>query len=200
MDYAYGRVSASDQNLARQIEAFMAFGIKTENIYCDKLSGKDFERDSYKNLLKKLKQKDLLVIKSIDRLGRNYDAIISEWANITKKIGADLYVLDMPILDTRSKDETLIGRFIPDIVLQLLSFVAENERNNIKSRQKEGIEIAKANGVRFGRPIIPLDEELYKTLKEYTLGDVTLDNALAITQMKKSTFYYQLNKYKKRYS
>lgn len=150
--YAYARVSARDQNLVRQIEAFQAFDVDKKNIYSDKKSGKDFERKNYLRLLRKLKKGDLLVIKSIDRLGRNYKMITEEWRRITNEIEADILVLDMPLLDTRAKSDSLIGKFISDIVLQVLSFVAENERENIRARQAEGIALAKARGVRFGRP------------------------------------------------
>ena len=125
MIYAYARVSSRDQNLTRQLDAFAAFGVEKRNIYCDKKSGKNFERKGYLKLMRKLKKGDLLVIKSIDRLGRNYKMITDEWSNIVNKIGADILVLDMPILDTRSSENSLIGKFISDIVLQILSFVAE---------------------------------------------------------------------------
>ena len=140
--YAYARVSARDQNLDRQLKAFADFGVSGNRIYADKKSGKDFERKNYSKLLKRLRAGDLLVIKSIDRLGRNYNAIISEWSKIVNTIGADILVLDMPLLDTRTKSNTLVGKFISDIVLQVLSFVAENERENIRARQAEGIAAA----------------------------------------------------------
>ena len=140
--YAYARVSARDQNLTRQIEAFLAFGIERKNIFCDKKSGKDFDRSGYLRMLSRLKAGDLVIIKSIDRLGRNYAMITEEWRRITKKLQADILVLDMPLLDTRGKADNLIGKFISDIVLQVLSFVAENERENIRTRQAEGIAAA----------------------------------------------------------
>ncbi len=143
MQYGYARVSASDQNLGRQIEEFLKFGIEKNKIFCDKKSGKNFDRKEYTRLIRRLRAGDLLVVKSIDRLGRNYDMIIAEWKKITSKIGADILVLDMPLLDTRDKADNLIGKFISDIVLQLLSFVAENERINIRTRQAEGIALAK---------------------------------------------------------
>lgn len=146
--YAYARVSTKDQNLARQIEELKKY---TDKIYADKESGKDFERKEYKKMLKKLKQGDLVIIKSIDRLGRNYDMIIEQWRIITKEKGADIKVLDMELLDTTQK-HGLTGKFISDLVLQILSYVAETERVNIKQRQAEGIKIAKARGVKFGRP------------------------------------------------
>lgn len=136
--YAYARVSARDQNLDRQLKAFADFGVSGNRIYADKKSGKDFERKNYSKLLKRLRAGDLLVIKSIDRLGRNYNAIISEWSKIVNTIGADILVLDMPLLDTRTKSNTLVGKFISDIVLQVLSFVAENERENIPRKTSGG--------------------------------------------------------------
>ena len=159
MNYAYARVSAKDQNLQRQIAAFSEFGIEKSRIFSEKKSGKDFERKEYKRLLKKLNCGDLLVIKSIDRLGRNYSQIIEEWNRITNSIGADILVLDMPLLDTRTKADTLVGKFISDIVLQVLFFVAENERESIKARQAEGIKIAHQKGVRFSRPSFVYSEE-----------------------------------------
>lgn len=150
--YAYARVSSHDQNLARQHQAFLDFGVERKNIYSDRKSGKDFDRSSYRQLIKKLRHGDLLIVTSIDRLGRNYNEIIKEWERITKNIQADIRVLDMPLLDTRTKENGLIGQFISDFVLQILSFVAENERQNIHTRQAEGIALAKARGVRFGRP------------------------------------------------
>lgn len=159
----YNRVSSKDQNLSRQEEAFDLFA-KDNNIinyviYNDKQSGKDFERQGYQQMISELERGDLVVIKSIDRLGRSYDLIIEEWTRITKTIGADIVVLDMPLLDTRAKKDNLTGKFISDIVLQLLSYVAETERTNIKNRQREGIAIAKANGVKFGVSVKLQDEE-----------------------------------------
>ena len=149
--YGYIRVSTRDQNTDRQLIALKEYGIKPENILTDKMSGKDFNRPAYRRLLKRIHKGDCLVIKSIDRLGRNYKDIIKQWQHITKDIGADIKVLDMPILDTRQHKD-LLGTFISDMVLQLLSYVAENERVNIKQRQAEGIAAAKERGVRFGRP------------------------------------------------
>lgn len=153
--FNYCRVSSREQNLNRQEEAFETWckenNIDNYIVISDKVSGKNFERNGYQDLIRQLQQGDLVVIKSIDRLGRNYDLIIEEWTRITKTIKADIVVLDMPLLDTRSKKDNLTGKFISDIVLQLLSYVAENERNNIRQRQREGIDIALANGVKFGR-------------------------------------------------
>lgn len=196
MQYGYARVSASDQNLGRQIEQFIKFGIKKSRIFCDKKSGKDFERKEYARLIKRLKAKDLLVIKSIDRLGRNYEAIIEEWKKITTKIGADILVLDMPLLDTRDKADNLIGKFISDIVLQLLSFVAENERANIRSRQAEGIALAKEKGICFGRPKKEYTEMFVKVISMYNEKKILLSDALDLLDVKQSTFYYHLRKMK----
>lgn len=149
MKYAYIRVSTKDQNLDRQWEAIK--GVDADEVFADKQSGKDFDRPEYQKMLKKLKKDDLLYIKSIDRLGRNYDEILEQWRVLTKEKGIDIVVLDMPLLDTR-RGKDLLGTFLSDIVLQVLSFVAENERVNIKQRQMEGIAAAKAKGVKFGRP------------------------------------------------
>lgn len=194
--YAYARVSAHDQNLARQLDAFSAFGVENQNIYSDKKSGKDFERSEYKKLVKKIKKDDLLVIKSIDRLGRNYDQIIQEWEHITRTIGADILVLDMPLLDTRTKADTLVGKFISDVVLQVLSFVAENERANIKVRQKEGIASAKARGVSFGRPKREYDGEFMCVVDGYLKKKIPLQTALRKLHMKEENFYYHIRKIK----
>lgn len=194
MTYAYARVSAQDQNLSRQIEAFIKYGVEKNNIFCDKKSGKNFERANYKTLIDNLKKNDLLLIKSIDRLGRNYDQIISEWNKITNIIGADILVLDMPLLDTRTKSDTLVGKFISDVVLQILSFVAENERMNIKARQAEGIKIAKAQGIQFGRPQANYSRKFQTVAQKYLNNAMELRDALSALNMKKSTFYYHLRK------
>lgn len=197
MKYAYARVSTQDQNLIRQINAFLEFGIEKNCIFCDKKSGKDFERENYKKLIKKLKRNDLLVIKSIDRLGRNYNQIIAEWNIITNIIGADILVLDMPLLDTRTKAETLVGKFISDIVLQVLSFVAENERANIKARQAEGIKSAKERGIVFGRPKRIYTEEFLSIAYGYIQKRIPLRDALCQLNMKEENFYFHLRKIKR---
>ena len=193
-NYAYGRVSAKDQKLERQLDAFMRCGIAFNKIYCDKKSGKDFERDQYKKMIKKIKTGDLLVIKSIDRLGRNYDAIIIEWKHITQDVGADILVLDMPFLDTRTY-KNLIGRLIADIVLQLLSFVAENERENIRSRQAEGIAIAKQKGVRFGRPRVTIPSNFSEVAAAYLSRKISYAEALRLTNLRPTTFYRYIKGY-----
>ncbi len=199
MIYGYARVSSKDQNLDRQIEDFLKFGIDYKNIFSDKKSGKDFERKEYCKLIRKVKKGDLIVIKSIDRLGRSYDAIIEEWSRITNSINANILVLDMPILDTRSNENGLIGRFISDIVLQILSFVSENERNNIRIRQSEGIAIAKAKGIKFGRPKKELSEKYCHIAFLYIKREITLKQALNTLNITKNKFFYYLRIYKKEY-
>lgn len=196
--YAYARVSARDQNLQRQISAFIEYGIDKNRIFADKKSGKDFERKEYKRLVKKLKRGDLLVVKSIDRLGRNYDQIIAEWAFITNTIGADILVLDMPLLDTRTKSDTLVGKFISDIVLQVLSFVAENERENIKQRQADGIRIAKQNGVKFGRPRKEYSDLFLSVANDYLHKRISSKNAIKLLNIKRGNFYYHIKQIKSR--
>ena len=153
--YGYVRVSSVDQNEDRQLIAMNQLNVPEKNIYIDKQSGKDFERPEYKKLVKKIKEGDLLYILSIDRLGRNYDEIQKQWRILTKEIGIDICVIDMPLLDTRNGKD-LMGTFIADLVLQILSFVAQNERENIKKRQAQGIAAARAKGVKFGRPEVPM--------------------------------------------
>ena len=198
--YAYARVSARDQNLDRQIAAFEEFGVERDHIFSDKKSGKDFERKGYKRLLRKLKAGDLLVIKSIDRLGRNYDRIISEWTYITNTLGADILVLDMPLLDTRAKTDTLVGRFLSDVVLQVLSFVAQNERENIKARQAEGIRIAKQKGVKFGRPARTYSEHFLFVASDFLEKRVSSREAASELGISRENFYYHVKKIKSRLS
>ncbi|MCD7729245.1 MAG: recombinase family protein [Clostridia bacterium] len=195
--YGYARVSSRDQNLARQIAAFSEFGVKKRNIFSDKESGKNFERKNYLKLISRLKKGDLLVIKSIDRLGRNYNMILQEWTRITKKICADIVVLDMPLLDTRERADSLVGKFIADIVLQVLSFVAENERANIKVRQAEGIAEARKKGVKFGRPKTVYGNDFGKIAERYFIKEIDIDQALKLTGLKKSNFYYHIKQYRR---
>ena len=167
--YGYARVSSKDQNLDRQLDAFGAFGVPVEAVFTDKASGKDFERPEYRRLVRQLCEDDVLVVKSIDRLGRNYEEILEEWRVITKERKVAIVVLDMPLLDTRKKRDSVTSILIADIVLQLLSYVAQVERENIKQRQSEGIAAAQARGVRFGRP--PKKRPgIYETTKEAYLG------------------------------
>ena len=191
MNYAYARVSCKDQKLERQLIAFNDCNIAFTRIFCDKKTGENFERQNYKKLIKKLRYGDLLVIKSIDRLGRNYDCIIREWRRITKEIGADIYVIDMPLLDTR-RGKDLVGTFLSDIVLQVLSFVAENERDNIRQRQAEGIAAAKARGVRFGRPAVEPPENFESIVAQWQKGRLRFEDALAQCGMSSATFYRRL--------
>ena len=188
MVYAYIRVSTKYQNIDRQYEEIKALGISDKYIYVDKESGKDFKRTKYQKLIKKLKKDDLLIIKSIDRLGRNY-LILDEWTKITKTIEADIKVLDMPLLDTSIKDKNLVGKFISDIVLQVLSFVAENERTNIKQRQAEGIKAAKEKGVKFGRPKIMLPPIANNVLDKYLKRELTNTIAAKLVGVSRGTFF-----------
>lgn len=189
MIYGYIRVSTKNQNIDRQYEEIKKLNIDDKYIYIDKESGKDFDRTNYQRLIKKIKKDDLLIIKSIDRLGRNYEMIIEEWAKITKVIEADIKVLDMPLLDTRIEGNNLVGKFISDIVLQVLSFVAENERNNIRQRQAEGIRIAKEKGVKFGRPKIILPPFTNKILDKYINHEITNTKAASIIGVSRGTFF-----------
>ena len=185
--YGYVRVSTREQNEDRQLIALQEMSIPEENIFMDKQSGKDFDRPQYKRLLRKIKKDDLLCIKSIDRLGRNYGEILEQWRILTKEKGIDIVVLDMPLLDTR-RGKDLMGTFLSDIVLQVLSFVAENERTNIRQRQAEGIAAAKARGVRFGRPPGPLPENYHSAYQRWKAGAITGTAAAKECGMPLSTF------------
>lgn len=186
--YGYARVSTVGQNLDRQVDELREVGISSKNIYCDKQSGKDFERNSYKRLLKKLKKGDLLIIKSLDRLGRNYEEIIVEWRRITKEIKAHIRVLDMPLLDT-SQYKGLIGTFISDLVLQILSFVAQQNLDYIHQTQQEGIIKAKEKGIKFGRPRIEVDENFYLIHARWLNKELSANQAAEILGMSRRTFY-----------
>lgn len=187
--YGYVRVSSTSQNIERQMQEMYKLGLNDNQIFIDKQSGKDFERGEYQKLVKILKKGDLLFIKSIDRLGRNYKMIIEEWARITKQIEANILVIDMPLLDTRQQGENLVGRFISDIVLQILSFVAENERDNIKSRQAEGIRIAKEKGIKLGRPKLLIDSSFLELVKKQKLGQLTPSKAIKQSNLSRSSYY-----------
>lgn len=193
--YGYIRVSSTDQNEDRQLDAMQKVGVCEKNLFLDKQSGKDFQRPQYKKLLKKLKQGDLLYILSIDRLGRNYAEIQNQWRILTKEIGANICVIDMPLLDTRNGKD-LMGTFIADLVLQILSFVAQNERENIKKRQAEGIAAAKARGVQFGRPMLQAPEDFAKLLKAWEKKQITLAEASKQCHMSASTFYRRVREYR----
>lgn len=192
--YGYVRVSSKDQNEDRQMIALSEVGVPEKNIFVDKQSGKDFNRPKYKRLLKRLKTDDLLYIKSIDRLGRNYEEIQNQWRIITKDKKVDIVVLDMPLLDTR-RGKDLVGTFLSDIVLQVLSFVAENERSNIRQRQAEGIAAAKARGVRFGRPPATLPENFHQVYQLWKSGKITGLEAARMCDMPMSTFRYRAEIY-----
>ncbi|MBQ7932853.1 MAG: recombinase family protein [Clostridia bacterium] len=192
--YGYVRVSTREQNEDRQLIALREVGVEERNIFLDKQSGKDFERPQYRKLLRKLKRDDLLYIKSIDRLGRNYEEILQQWRLLTKDRGIDIVVLDMPLLDTR-RGKDLMGTFLSDIVLQVLSFVAENERTNIRQRQAEGIAAAKARGVKFGRPPKPLPEGFHDAYQRWKRGEITGTTAAKECGMPLSTFRYRAEIY-----
>lgn len=186
--YGYVRVSTKEQNEDRQLIALKEFPVTEENIYMDKLSGKDFNRPQYKKLLKKIRYGDLLVIKSIDRLGRNYEEILVQWRVITKEKQADIVVLDMPLLDTRKAGNDLIGTFVADLVLQILSYVAQTERENIHQRQMEGIAAAKLRGVRFGRPRKTVPEEFWKLKTDWENQKITSREAARQLSIAQDTF------------
>ena len=190
--YGYIRVSSRDQNEDRQMDALQSLVTK-KNIYIDKQSGKDFDRPQYKKLVRKLKKDNLLYIKSIDRLGRNYSEIQDQWRYLTKEKGADIVVLDMP--DTR-RGKDLMGTFLSDIVLQVLSFAAENERSNIRQRQAEGIAAAKARGVRFGRPQIQLPDHFGQIVAAWERGEITIHEVIQQCDMSKATFYRRLREFR----
>lgn len=186
--YGYARVSTRDQNEDRQMLALKEFSIPDGNIYLDKWSGKDFNRPSYKKLLKKLKQGDVMVIKSIDRLGRNYEEILEQWRIVTKIKKADIVVLDMPLLDTRAKGKDLTGTFIADLVLQILSYVAQTERENIRQRQKEGIAAARLRGIQFGRPRKVIPKEFWNIKLCWEEGKISSRQAAKQLNIAQDTF------------
>ena len=194
--YGYVRVSSTDQNEDRQMMALNKVNVPEKNIYTDKLSGKDFNRPQYKKLVRKRKAGDLLYILSIDRLGRNYEEIQNQWRILTKEIGIDICVLDMPLLDTMNGKD-LMGTFIADLVLQILSFVAQSERENIKKRQQEGIAAAKAKGVKFGRPPLPLPENFHEVHQAWRNKKITLRQAAEASGMPEGTFYGKARKFEK---
>lgn len=193
--YAYVRVSSQEQNEERQMIAVREREVSDKNIYLDRQSGKDFDRPQYKKLVKKLKPGDLLYILSIDRLGRNYTEIQEQWRIITKERRADVCVIDMPLLDTR-QGKDLMGTFIADLVLQILSFAAQNERENIRARQAQGIEAAKKRGVRFGRPEIPMSDDFVLAVEEYEKKNMSLEKILNDYGISRSTFYRKLKKHR----
>lgn len=193
--YGYVRVSSMEQNEDRQMVALKQEGVAAGNIFMDKQSGKDFHRENYEELLSLLQEGDLLYIMSIDRLGRNYAEIQNQWRMLTKEMGIDICVLDMPLLDTRNGKD-LMGTFIADLVLQILSFVAENERENIRKRQEQGIAAAKKRGVRFGRPEAPMPDNFGEIIKKWENGQIKFDDAIQECNMSQATFYRRLREYR----
>lgn len=194
--YGYIRVSTEEQHEDRQLYAMQKLQIKQKNIYIDKASGKHFKRPMYRKLISRMRKGDVLYIKSIDRLGRNYREILEQWRILTREKQIHIVVMDMPLLDTR-KDENLLGSFISDIVLQILSFVAENERDNIRKRQAEGIAVAKAKGVHLGRPARPLPVEFPEIYRKWKQKELTGVAAAASCHMPVSTFRYRAELYEK---
>lgn len=195
-EYGYIRVSTADQHEDRQLDAMLKLGIQLKNLYTDKQSGKDFNRPQYLRMVKKLKAGDVLYTVSIDRLGRNYADILEQWRYLTKTKGVDIVVLDMPLLDTR-RGKGLLGTFISDIVLQVLSFVAENERDNIRKRQAEGIAAAKARGICFGRPPKPLPGNFHAAYQKWKAGKITGTEAAKECSLPLTTFRYRAQHYQK---
>lgn len=193
--FGYVRVSSTDQNEERQMEAMRKKGVEECNIYIDKQSGRDFKRPKYLQLTERLQAGDLVYILSIDRLGRNYREVQEQWGILTKQIGADICVIDMPLLDTRNGKD-LMGTFIADLVLQILSFVAESERDNIRKRQEQGIAVAKAKGVRFGRPGILVPQEFPEIVDEWERKEISFGEALKKCGMSQATFYRKLKGYR----
>ena len=192
--FGYARVSSKEQNEERQIVAFKYYGIDERDIYIDKQSGKNFDREQYNILKYILRENDILVIKSIDRLGRNYNMIIDEWKDITKNIKADIVVIDMPLLDT-TKNKDLLGTFISDLILQILSYVAEQERTFIKQRQKEGISTTMNKGIKFGRPTIEKPQNYDIVVSKWKNKEIRTKEAIEQLGLKPSTFYNMVNKY-----
>lgn len=193
--YGYIRVSSHDQNEDRQMIALRELEIPEKNIFIDKQSGKNFNRPQYKKMVRKMKKDDLLYVKSIDRLGRNYEEILEQWRILTKEKGIDIMVLDMPLLDTR-RGKDLMGTFLSDIVLQVLSFVAENERSNIRQRQAEGIAAAKARGIKFGRPAIKTPDNFGQMIKKWEKKEITTQEVMEACGMSEATFYRRLQEYR----
>lgn len=194
--YGYIRVSTKEQNIERQIVSLYEAEVDKKNIFIDRQSGKDFQRPAYEKMIRHIREGDLIIVKSIDRLGRNYHDIMEQWRIITKEKKADIRIQDMPLLDT-TKTRDLLGTFISDVVLQLLSFVAENERDNIRQRQAEGIAAAKAKGVKFGKPTIPLPDNFPELYQEWQEARISLKEFANICNMGRSTIYKHISEYRK---
>ena len=192
MNYGYARVSTIAQNLDRQLDELIKLGLDEKHIYTDKESGKDFNRTNYKKLCRKLRPGDVLFVKSIDRLGRNYNMVLDEWRILTKEKGVDIVVIDMPLLDTRIEGKNLVGKFIADVVLQVLSFVAENERETMRQRQSEGIRMAKARGVKFGRPPVEMPNNFNEIVCLYKEKKITCLEAIEMSGLTRGSFYRKL--------
>lgn len=193
--FGYIRVSSTDQNEDRQLDALRGKAVPPRNIYMDKQSGKDFNRPQYRRMVRRLRRGDLLYILSIDRLGRNYEEIQRQWRMLTKEVGVDICVIDMPLLDTRSGKD-LMGTFIADLVLQILSFVAQSERENIHKRQQQGIAAAKARGVRFGRPAVETPEDFGALVEAWERHERSFSDTIALCGMSEATFYRRLREYR----
>lgn len=196
--YGYARVSSKDQNLDRQLDQLKAIGIEPRNIFCDKASGKNFNRPSWNSLIDQLQKGDLLVVVSLDRMGRNYTDIKEQWQHITHTIGADIKVLDMPMLDTSQTAESLDRRFIADLVLQILSYTAEKERKNIHARQEQGIKAAQERNVKFGRPAAQFPDGWEQTYTAWKDGQITATAAMDRLGMKRTTFYKLAKQYEQK--
>ena len=192
MNYGYARVSTVNQHLDRQINELEKVGLLDSQIFIDKESGKDFNRTNYKKLVNKLKPGDVLFVKSIDRLGRDYNMVLDEWRLLTKEKGVDIVVIDMPLLDTRIEGKNLVGKFIADVVLQVLSFVAENERETMRKRQAEGIKMAKLRGVKFGRPSTDVPKNFDQIVFLYRNGMIASTKAIEMSGLSRGTFYRKL--------
>ena len=193
--YAYIRVSSKDQNIERQIVAMQKIGLTTKQMYIDKQSGKNFERKNYQKMIRKLKSGDELYIKSIDRLGRNYEEIIEQWHYLTKIKNVEIIVLDFPLLDTRNQSDCITGKLISDLFLQILSYVAQIERENIRQRQAEGIKIAKEKGIKFGRPTLPIPKEFEEIYKLYLKGELSKRAAAKLLGTNHVTFSNWIKRY-----
>ena len=193
--YGYIRVSTREQNIERQMISLLDAGVNQKDIYIDKQSGKNFQRPAYKKMMRRVREGDLVIVKRIDRLGRNYQEIMEQWRIITKEKKADICIQDMPLLDT-TKTKDLLGTFISDVVLQLLSFVAENERDNIRQRQAEGIAAAKARGVRFGKPTIPIPDNFPELYMRWEANDISITEFASLCNMGRSTMYKRIGEYR----
>lgn len=193
--YGYIRVSTREQNIERQMISLQKAGVKQNNIFIDKQSGKNFQRPAYSRMMNRVQEGDLIIVKSIDRLGRNYQEIMEQWRVITKEKKADIRIQDMPLLDT-TKTKDLLGTFISDVILQLLSFVAENERDNIRQRQAEGIAAAKARGVRFGKPMIPIPDNFPELYIRWESNDISINELANLCNMGRSTMYKRIGEYR----